>query len=95
MSYTLEFQSEKFDVTVGHYPDGKHGEVFLSRIKDKTAARLGQHLDATARDAAILISIALQHNVELSNLSHSITRDDDNNPMSILGAVIDSMEDVK
>jgi ribonucleoside-diphosphate reductase alpha chain len=97
VSFTLEFQSERYDVTTGFYVDNRLGEIFINRIKDKVASRLGQQLDAVCRDTAILLSLALQHGVKLDDLKHSITRDDDSSPMSIVGAIIDSIEvkDVK
>jgi hypothetical protein len=90
-SFTLEFQGERYDVTTGFYEDGRFGEIFINRIRDKSAAKLGQQLDAVCRDSAILMSLALQHGVNLPDLKHSITRDDDGVPMSIVGAIVDSV----
>lgn len=95
ISFTLEFQGERYDVTTGFYADGRFGEIFINRIRDKTAAKLGQQLDAVCRDSAILMSLAIQHGVNLLDLKHSITRDDDFTPMSIVGAIIDSVEPSK
>lgn len=92
VSFTLAFQGEQYDVTTGFYEDGRWGEIFINRIRDKTAAKLGQQLDAVCRDSAILMSRALQNGVSLADLKHSITRDDDSTPMSIVGAIIDSIE---
>ena len=41
------------------------------------------------------MSLALQYGVNLLDLKHSITRDDDGVPMSIVGAIIDSIEQNK
>lgn len=92
ISFTLAFQGEQYDVTTGFYDDGRFGEIFINRIRDKTAAKLGLHLEAICRDSAILMSRALQNGVSLAELKHSITRDDDSTPMSIVGAIIDSIE---
>jgi hypothetical protein len=91
VSFTLAFQGERYDVTTGFYEDGRFGEIFINRNRDKTAAKLSQHLDAVCRDSAILMSLALQHGVDLANLKHSITRDEDGVPMSIVGAIVDSV----
>lgn len=91
VSFTIEFQGERYDVTTGFYADGQFGEIFINRIRDKSAAKLGQQLDSVCRDSAILMSLALQHGVDLSDLKHSITRDDDGAPMSIVGAIVDSI----
>jgi len=93
--FTLEFQGEQYDVTTGFYDSGSFGEIFINRVRDKTAAKLGQHLEAVCRDSAILMSLALQYGVNLLDLKHSITRDDDGVPMSIVGAIIDSIEQNK
>lgn len=92
VNFTLVFQGEQYDVTTGFYEDGRFGEIFINRIRDKSAAKLGQQLDAVCRDSAILMSRALQNGVSLAELKHSITRDDDSTPMSIVGAIIDSIE---
>lgn len=92
VNFTLAFQGEQYDVTIGFYDDGRFGEIFINRIRDKTAAKLGLHLEAICRDSAILMSRALQNGVSLAELKHSITRDDDSTPMSIIGAIIDSIE---
>lgn len=90
-NFTLEFQGERYDVTTGFYDDGRFGEIFINRIRDKAAAKLGQQLDAVCRDSAILMSLALQYGGNLADLKHSITRDDDGAPMSIVGAIVDSV----
>jgi hypothetical protein len=92
INFTIRFEGEQYGVTTGFYPDGRIGEIFINRIKDKTAAKLGQQLDAVCRDSAILLSLLLQYGVDLPNLKHSITRDDDSTPMSIVGTIIDSIE---
>lgn len=96
ISFTIEFQGERYDVTTGFYKDGRLGEVFINRRRAGTsgngAARLGEQLDAACRDAAIMISYALQYGATLADLKHSITRDDDSSPMSIVGAIVDSVE---
>ncbi len=91
INFTIEFQGERYDVTTGFYEEGKFGEIFINRIRDKSAAKLGQQLDAVCRDSAILMSLALQHGVDLGDLKHSITRDDEGAPMSIVGAIVDSV----
>ena len=91
VSFTITFQGEQYDVTTGFYEDGRFGEIFINRIRDKSAAKLGQQLDAVCRDSAILMSLALQYGVNLADLKHSITRDDDGAPMSIVGAIVDSV----
>jgi hypothetical protein len=72
-------------VTCGFYQDGRLGEVVIGSGKS------GEQVEAIARDGAILLSLALQNGVKLSDIAHAITRDSRNNPASIVGAVIDQL----
>ncbi|MEY9493717.1 TSCPD domain-containing protein [Bradyrhizobium elkanii] len=72
-------------VTVGFYPDGTIGEVFI------TGGKSGEQVEAIARDSAVILSMALQHGVALDTIEHAITRDSQNQPSSILGAVADRL----
>jgi len=72
-------------VNIGFYPDGTVGECFV------TGGKSGEQIEAIARDAAILISLALQSGVQLDTIEHAITRDAQGNPSSIVGAVIDKL----
>jgi hypothetical protein len=92
LTFTMSFQGDKYHVTTGFYGDGRFGETFINRIRDKTASKLAEQLDAVCRDSAILISLCLQHKVTLETIRHSVTRDDDSSPMSVIGAIIDSIE---
>lgn len=72
-----------FAVTLGFYPGGAIGEVFIS------GAKAGSEVEAVARDGAVLLSIALQHGVPMEILKRAITRDLDGKASSIVGTVID------
>lgn len=72
-------------VTVGYYGDGRPGEVFINGGKS------GEVVEAIARDAAVLLSMALQYGAELETIKHAITRDGRGDPSSIIGAVVDRM----
>jgi hypothetical protein len=91
-NFTTSFAGEKYDVTVGFYPDGRIGETFVNRIRDKAAARLGEQLDGICRDSAILLSFALQYGAPLNAISRAVTRNDDNEPSTIVGALVELME---
>jgi len=80
-------QNTTFQVSLGYYQDRRIGEVFIS------GAKAGSDLDATARDGAILLSLALQHGVPLEVIRHAITRNHDNTPSTIIGAVVDRIGD--
>ena len=70
-------------VTVGFYPDGRLAEVFVSDVK------AGSTTDAVMRDAAVLLSIALQYQVPLNVIANAITRNLDGSPSSAVGVLID------
>lgn len=72
-------------ITVGYYPNGDVGEVFIN------GGISGEPAEAIARDGAVVLSLALQYGAELSNIKSAITRDDQGAPTSIVGAVIDRL----
>ena len=47
------------------------------------------------RDAAITLSLALQHGVKIETLQHAVLRDSRGEPLSLVGAVIDELARVR
>lgn len=90
-NFTFHFGGEQYDVTCGLYPDNTIGELFINRLITRTSAKVGTLLDGVCRDAALLTSLALQHGADLDNIRHAITRDDDGDPSTIIGAIIDHL----
>lgn len=86
-TFKLRFgnMSAAYHVTCGYYPDGRLGELFISTNK------IGSAADAVARDCAILASIALQYGAPLDVIGHALTRESDNKPSTIIGAVADHL----
>ena len=80
-----KFWNQPFTVTVGFYADGTPGEVFIDGCKT------GNDIELIARDAGVLLSLALQHGVPPETIRHAITRGASEEPASILGAVINSI----
>ena len=71
--------------TIGYYEDGAVGEVFVNtRRQSNDAANL-------ARDAALILSIALQYGVPVEELAASVSRVEKNGglPHTIIGSVLD------
>jgi hypothetical protein len=79
----------RYKLTVGEYEDGKPGEVFVNVLGN---AGKGSMLEALARDAGVLISLALQYGAPLETQRRAITRDAQNRPLTFVGAVLDAME---
>ena len=56
-TFDLRFWNQPFTVTVGFYADGTPGEVFID------GGKTGNDIQSIARDAGVLLSLALQHGV--------------------------------
>ena len=78
-------RNQPLTVTAGFYDDGALGEVFIDTGKS------GADLQNIANDAAVVISLALQHGVPIETIRHAVTRCSDGSPASILGAVVDRL----
>jgi len=84
-TFTVRFWNQPFAVTVGFYPDGTVGEVFISGPKS------GQDALSIACDAAILLSLGLQHGVPIATIRRAVTRGSLGEPASVLGAIVDAL----
>lgn len=73
-------------ITVGYYDDDRPGEVFI------TGGKSGEQVEAIARDGAVLMSLALQHGATLDTIRHAITRNSFDEPLSIVGAVVEKLQ---
>jgi hypothetical protein len=82
-TFTFEISSLRYTCTIGRYPDGSIGELFLSNHKADSAA------DVDARDAAIACSLALQHGADLETLRHALCRDARGQANGPLGMALD------
>lgn len=84
---TIAFERDgsQFRMTVGHFPDGRVGEIFLN------ADRGDSLLDVLASDAAILASLALQHGCSLQEITHALKRDVRGTAASPIGAALDKI----
>ena len=80
---TVVHQGRPFTVTIGFYADGRLGEVFVD------VGRIGQDIESIARDAGVVLSIAIQHGAPIETIRHAVTRDSSGAAASILGAIVD------
>jgi hypothetical protein len=84
-TFTLEVAGLAYTVTVGRFPDGRVGEVFLQNHKP------GSQSDSNARDAAVAASLALQFGCPLEVLARALLRDSQGRASTPLGAAIDAV----
>jgi hypothetical protein len=84
-SQNIAFERDnlKYQMTIGLYPDGRPGEVFLN------AEHSNSLLDALAHDAAIAVSLALQHGCTLETITHALKRDATGKAASPICAALD------
>jgi hypothetical protein len=82
-SFEVEVAGLRYTASVGRFPDGRIGEVFL------TNHRVNSHADTNARDAAIVFSIAVQHGADLETIRRALCRDSQGRASGPLGAALD------
>ena len=84
----VEHAGHHFRMQIGCFSDGALGEVFLDAAKQNSA------LDAFAADAAILLSLLLQHGATLGEIGHALRRVPDGTAASLVGAVVDRLAEM-
>jgi hypothetical protein len=82
-SFSFELGGLRFTATVGRFADGRPGELFLNNHKH------GNQSDTNARDAAILLSFALQHGADINVIRKSLCRDAAGRPLGPVAAALD------
>ncbi|GAB4071731.1 hypothetical protein KHC28_00310 [Ancylobacter sonchi] len=90
-------RSETFDLMVGNirytatfglYDDGRPGELFIDGLK------AGSDAQVNARDAAVLMSIALQYGAPVDVLRHAISRTPNGAPQGPVGMLLDRFAEI-
>jgi hypothetical protein len=89
MSATFDFVCAglRYTATIGHFPDGRIGEIFLNNHKSNSAA------DTNARDSAIVASLALQHGADIETIRKALCRDSHGRASGPLGVALDLLAD--
>jgi hypothetical protein len=82
----FEHAGLSFTLCAGFYPDGGVAEIFLSSNKP------GSPIEAIARDAAIVTSLALQFGANIETVRSALTKDHDGGLATLLGAALDALE---
>src|SRR5262245_23472073 len=68
-TFDIEAGGLRYTATLGFYPDGRIGEIFVNNHK------AGSQAGIMASDAAVAASIALQYGAPLETLRHATMRD--------------------
>src|SRR6266481_6313138 len=84
-TFELEAGGLRYRATVGRYPDGCIGEIFLTNHK------AGSQAGILASDAAVAASLALQYGTPIETLRHALMRDGRGKPSGPLGVVMDML----
>jgi len=82
-SFTFEVYGLRFTATVSRLADGRIGELFLNNHK------AGNQSDTNARDAAIILSFALQHGADINEIRRALCRDSQGRALGPVGAALD------
>jgi hypothetical protein len=92
-TFTFDMRDEagRIDLTVAYSIFGVPGappphavaEIFV------TSRKIGSGTEAIARDAAILLSLAVQYGCPLDTIKHALTRNQDGSAQSLMGRVVD------
>jgi hypothetical protein len=80
---TFELDGLRFTATVSRFDDGRIAELFLNNHKS------GNQTDTNARDAAILLSFALQYGADVDNIRSALCRDSHGRPLGPIAAALD------
>ena len=80
----LEFEHDGFRYVagVGRFEDGAVAEIFLNTVRSGCAA------ETAARDAAIILSLALQHGCPLETIERALTKLRDGAPAGPVGTAL-------
>lgn len=72
-----------YNATIGFYPDGRPGEIFID------CAKAGTDAHTAARDSAIIASFALQHGASIETMRAALTRAPNGSAEGPLGVLLD------
>jgi hypothetical protein len=83
---SFEFRGLDYTVGVGRFADGSLAELFIDCFRGSSS------LAADARDAAVALSISLQHGVPPKAIRSAVTREADGHASGIIGCVLDLLD---
>jgi hypothetical protein len=82
-TFSFELAGLRFTATISRFDDGRIGELFLNNHK------AGNQADTNARDAAILLSFALQHGANIDAIRHALCRDSHGRALGPIAEAVD------
>ena len=82
-NFTFELEGLRYTATVSRMEDGRMAELFLNNHK------AGNQSDTNARDAAIILSFALQYGADLETIREALSRDTAGKATGPVGAALD------
>lgn len=82
-TFELVARGRSYTASVGRYADGRLAEAFI------TGGRSGSDAEIAVRDAAVLLSLALQHGCPAEALRSALMRDERGRAEGPLGVLLD------
>jgi hypothetical protein len=82
-SFDFESMNLKFTASISRDVDGNVAELFLDNHK------AGSSVGTLVRDAAIILSFALQHGADIDAVRRALGRDSQGRPLGPLATVLD------
>lgn len=82
-SFNFELDGLRFTASIGRFADGRIGELFLTNHKS------GNQSDTNARDAAIILSFAIQHGADINDIRKALCRNSAGRALGPVGAALD------
>jgi hypothetical protein len=82
-SFPFEVAGLRYTATVGRFADGRIGELFLNNHK------AGNQSDTNARDAAIILSFAIQHGADVNEIRKALCRDGEGRALGPVATALD------
>jgi hypothetical protein len=82
----LVHRDRQFRAHVGFFDDDTPAELFINAEKQNSP------LDAFANDGSILLSQLLQRGATLAEIGHSLKRNPDGSPASVIGEAVDALK---
>lgn len=82
-SFNFELDGLRFTSSIGRFVDGRVAELFLTNHKS------GNQSDTNARDAAIILSFALQHGANIDAIRKALCRDSQGRALGPIAVALD------